>query len=108
MEKLNVAIIFGGCSPEYSVSLESAHAVITHLDQAKYNPVLIGISPRGNWYHFTGEVEKIRLDTWNTPAHCSPAMVSPDRDSHALYLPHNPTKSKGQGTISQPLVPVIW
>ena len=86
MEKLNVAIIFGGCSPEYSVSLESAHAVITHLDQAKYNPVLIGISPRGNWYHFTGEVEKIRLDTWNTPAHCSPAMVSPDRDSHALLV----------------------
>ena len=48
METLNVAIIFGGCSPEYRVSLESAHAVITHMDQTRYNPVLIGISSTGN------------------------------------------------------------
>ena len=86
MEKLNVAIIFGGCSPEDSVSLDSAHAVITHLDQTKYNPVLIGISDAGSWYHFTGEVKKIKLDTWNNPSECSPAMVSPDQDSHALLV----------------------
>ncbi len=54
MKKLNIAVIFGGCSPEYSVSLESAHAVITHMDRARYSPVLIGISPKGNWLHSTG------------------------------------------------------
>lgn len=89
MEKLNVAVIFGGCSPEYSVSLESAHAVVTHMDRTRYNPVLIGISSAGNWYHFTGEAEKIRLDTWNTPADCTPALVSPDRDSRALLVLKN-------------------
>ncbi len=89
MEKLNVAVIFGGCSPEYSVSLESAHAVITHMDRTRYNPVLIGISSAGNWYHFTGDIEKITLDTWNGPADCTPALVSPDRDSHALLVMKN-------------------
>lgn len=89
MRKLNVAVIFGGYSPEYSVSLESAHAVITHMDRTKYNPILIGISSAGNWYHFTGEVEKIRLDAWDNPADCTPALVSPDRDSRALLVLKN-------------------
>lgn len=86
MEKLNVAVIFGGCSPEYSVSLESAHAVITHMDRTRYNPVLIGISSAGNWYHFTGAAEKIKSDTWNNPDDCAPALVSPDRDAPGLLV----------------------
>ena len=94
MRKLNVAVIFGGCSPEYSVSLESAHAVITHMDRTKYNPVLIGISSAGNWYHFIGEVEKIRLDDWDAPADCAPALVSPDRDSRLLLVLKNGTIEK--------------
>ena len=94
METLNVAIIFGGCSPEYRVSLESAHAVITHMDQTRYNPVLIGISSTGNWYHFTGDVENVRLDTWNTPADCAPTLVSPDRDSRTLLVLKNGTVEK--------------
>ena len=86
MEKLNVAVIFGGCSPEYSVSLESAHAVVTHMDRTRYNPVLIGISSAGNWYHFTGEAGKIKSDTWNNPDDCAPALVSPDRDAPGLLV----------------------
>lgn len=89
MKKLNVAIIFGGCSPEYSVSLESAHAVVTHMDRTRYDPVLVGISQAGNWLYFTGDAEKIKADTWNDPTHCVPALVSPDRDSHALLVLKN-------------------
>ena len=89
MEKLNVAVLFGVCSPEYGVSLESAYAVITHMDRTRYNPVLIGISSAGNWYHYTGETEKIKSDAWNTPADCTPALVVPDRDSHALLVLKN-------------------
>ncbi len=86
MKKYNVAVLFGGCSPEYSVSLESAHAVITHMDRTKYYPVLIGISPKGDWLYFTGTVEKIKLDTWNNPDDCAPALVSPDRDAPGLWV----------------------
>ena len=94
MDKLNIAILFGGCSPEYSVSLESAHAVITHLDQTRYAPVLIGISPSGDWYHFTGDAEKIRLDTWNNPTDCAPALISPDRSACALLVPSSGKRIK--------------
>lgn len=63
-KKLNVAIFFGGCSPEYSVSLSSASGVIRSLNPDKYTPVLIGITNDGRWFHFDGAVEEIEKDTW--------------------------------------------
>ncbi len=36
INQLTIAIIFGGCSSEYGVSLESAFAVIRNLDSRKY------------------------------------------------------------------------
>ena len=56
------------------------------MDRTKYSPVLVGISPKGNWFHFTGAVEKIKSDTWNNPDDCAPALVSPDQDAHALLV----------------------
>ena len=32
MKKQTLAVLFGGCSSEYDISLQSAHAVLTHLD----------------------------------------------------------------------------
>ena len=48
--KKKIAILFGGCSSEYEVSLQSAYAVITHIDTEAYEPVLIGIARDGKWY----------------------------------------------------------
>lgn len=84
--KLQIAILFGGCSPEYSVSLESAYAVICHLDQRRFAPVLIGISSDGQWFHYTGDAQKIVEDRWLDPAFCFPAVVSPNRNSHELLV----------------------
>ena len=36
MKKLKIAVLFGGCSPEYSVSLQSAAAVLQNMDSSKY------------------------------------------------------------------------
>ena len=33
-----IAVIFGGCSPEYSVSLQSAYAVISHMNTLNTPP----------------------------------------------------------------------
>ena len=85
-QKTNVAVLFGGCSPEYRVSLQSAHAVITHMDLQTYRPVLVGISPAGEWLHFTGNIEQIAADTWHTPQDCAPAFVSPSRGECALLV----------------------
>lgn len=82
--KKKIAVIFGGCSPEYGVSLQSAYAVISHMDKEKYMPVLIGITKKGDWYCFDGNIENILSDTWHTSIDCVPVAVLPDRSEHAL------------------------
>jgi len=64
MERKKIAVLFGGRSPEYGVSLQSAHAVITHMDRGRFQPVLIGIDPAGQWFHYSGPLEDIARDTW--------------------------------------------
>ena len=86
MKKLNVLIIFGGCSSEYSVSLESAYGAITNLDSQKYNPVLVGISQEGNWYYYQGDVADIPKDAWNHAGVCCPAVLSPNRSEKSLIV----------------------
>lgn len=84
MDKLNVAVIFGGFSSEYSVSLHSACGVIEGMDREKFTTVLVGISSHGSWYHYTGDTAKIAADKWQTSEFCTPAVLSPNRDRHCL------------------------
>ena len=86
MKKLNVAVFFGGCSPEYSVSLSSASGVILNLDTEKYNPLMIGITSSGSWYYYTGPVQKLLNDTWHNDQDCTPAVLSPNRGENCLLL----------------------
>ncbi len=83
-KKLNIAVIFGGVSSEYGISLQSAYAVITNMDQKKYCPVMIGITKEGRWLHFAGDCTKIKEDTWWKDANCVPAMLSPNHDEQAV------------------------
>lgn len=73
--KKTIAILFGGASPEYSVSLESAAAVLEALDRDRFLPVMIGISQEGNWYCFEGDTDRIRQDTWLNEKDCCPAFL---------------------------------
>ena len=41
MEKKRAAVLFGGCSSEYEVSLQSAYGVINHIDRKRYEVVLV-------------------------------------------------------------------
>lgn len=88
MRTYHLAILFGGCSPEYGVSLQSAYSVIQQIDTNRYTPVLIGISSKGDWYRFDGDPGKITGDTWCNPSDCLPAAISPNRTSHALLVFH--------------------
>ena len=82
----NVLVIFGGCSPEYGVSLHSAAAVIRNIDRSKYFPVLVGITQEGDWYHYDGDTREIENDTWWKCDKCTRALVSPDRSRHELVV----------------------
>ena len=61
-KKVKVAVIFGGYSSEYSVSLESSGAVIKNLDPEKYEVLPVGITKEGEWFSYTGPVENIEND----------------------------------------------
>ncbi|MFY7843182.1 MAG: D-alanine--D-alanine ligase [Rhabdochlamydiaceae bacterium] len=49
-KKIKVAIIFGGKSTEHEISFISAKNVLKALNPEKYDVVLLGITPEGEWY----------------------------------------------------------
>lgn len=84
MEKKNIAVIFGGCSSEYEVSLSSAASVIDHMDRNQYHVVMVGITREGQWFRYHGSVEEIRQDRWHDHPGCTPAFISPSREIEGL------------------------
>ena len=85
-KRRRAAVLFGGCSPEYSVSLQSAAAVLKHMDRTKYEPVPIGITHTGEWFYYTGGTEKIADDSWCRSGDCIPVAVSLNRGENSLLL----------------------
>ena len=85
MKKKNIAVIFGGCSPEHTVSLASAAAVIRNIDAEKYEVIQLGITEGGEWFRFYGSPDDIEANTWRADrTKCIPAVISPDRDQHGI------------------------
>ena len=85
MEKKKIAVIVGGCSPEHTVSLTSAAAVIRHIDTEKSEVVQLGITEGGEWFRFYGSPDDIEANTWRADrTKCIPAVISPDRDQHGI------------------------
>ena len=64
MKKSKIAVIFGGCSTEYEVSLQSASSVLENLSAEKYEVIPVGITREGKWFHYTGEYERIAYNSW--------------------------------------------
>jgi len=50
MNKLRVAVFFGGASPEHEVSMQSARNVVEALDKEKYEVLLVGLDRKGHWF----------------------------------------------------------
>ena len=80
-----ILFLFGGVSSEYAVSLESAQAVLTHLDQSKFRPLMVGITKGGQWLHYTGAVDAIGADRWQN-ADCVPCTLVLHRGARQLLL----------------------
>ena len=83
MNKKTIAIIFGGHSSEYSVSLESTYSLLQHINKDKYHLYLIGITHLGKWYHFDGPIEQIIQDTW-WQNNLLEVVISPNPQKHGL------------------------
>lgn len=80
MERLKIAILFGGCSEEHPVSVKSAEEVAKNLDLEKYEPFYIGITKDGVWQlcHYPEA-------NWEKGS-CRPAILSPDRGAQGLLV----------------------
>ena len=78
--KKRVAVIFGGFSPEYEVSLNSAYSVINAIDKSKYDVLMLGITNKGQWYKYSGPVDDLPNDKWHMDEQfLNKAYISPNR-----------------------------
>lgn len=83
MNKPTLAVLFGGQSSEHKISLQSASAVIRAINKDKYDVVMLGIDPAGQWFRFRGDADQIADGTWRGCG-CTPAWISPSREVHGL------------------------
>lgn len=86
MQPLTIAVLFGGHSSEYEVSLQSVCSVIENLDPKKYHIILLGITREGEWLKYSGDISGILNDTWQEHPDCVPAVISPDRSTHGILM----------------------
>lgn len=83
--KKRIAVIFGGHSTEYDVSLQSAFSVLQSIDRSRLEIVPVGITREGEWYHYTGKIEKISNNTWfEDEENLYPIIVSQSRLSQTF------------------------
>lgn len=64
MKRIKLAVIFGGHSTEYEVSLQSVYSVLTNINEEKFEVLPIGITRDGDWYRYYGSYESIRDNVW--------------------------------------------
>ena len=65
--------------------LFSAHAVLTHLDRSRFEPLLVGITQSGGWLHYTGELDAIPSNHWQGDS-CIPCTLDLSRGASRLLL----------------------
>ena len=78
MEKIKLAVVFGGKSSEYLISLHSAASVIKNIPNDKFDVTLVGITEEGKWLYFPGSVEEIDNNTWFENPNCCEMILSPN------------------------------
>ncbi|WP_124067011.1 D-alanine--D-alanine ligase family protein [Clostridium sp. E02] len=85
MKKNTVVVLYGGQSSEHVVSCMSVINVIDHIDQEKYDLLLIGITEEGHWIK-TDSVNQIKDGTWKNGN--VTAILSPDASMKSVVLLH--------------------
>lgn len=86
MEKKKTAVLFGGCSSEYEVSLKSAYSVISHMDRTQYEIFMIGLQREsGRWLWYQGDPDRIVQDAWDQERDCTPVFLPTDKKVQGLY-----------------------
>ena len=75
MKKIKLAVIFGGQSSEYPVSLHSTASVLRQIDTKKYEILKVGISQDGKWYTYYGDIDALEHDQWLCADMCKETVL---------------------------------
>ena len=87
MSKKTVVVIFGGQSSEHEISRISASSVIRNLNKEKYDVITIGITKNGEWYLYSGDIEKIESGEWqDDEKNLKKAVVSPSAADKGIIV----------------------
>lgn len=78
MNRITVAVLYGGRSTEHSVSCVSAGAVMSHLDRSLYEVVPVGITGSGTWTLGPEDFSDLRIVDRSLP------VVDPHRPQVAI------------------------
>lgn len=78
MAKLRIAVVFGGVSNEHEISLISATNIISCIDTKKFEVICIGITKKGRWFYYPGDINDIKNGKWEQSADLVPCVLSPD------------------------------
>lgn len=62
--KTKIAVLFGGQSTEHEVSRVSAASVLKNIDKDKYDIYPIGITKKGYWFSYSGDIDNIASGKW--------------------------------------------
>jgi D-alanine-D-alanine ligase len=79
-----VAVVFGGRSPEHSISCVSAGGIISALDPEAYEVVPVGITREGRWVLASGDSQSLAIEQRRLPE-------ITDRSGTSVVLPGDPT-----------------
>jgi D-alanine-D-alanine ligase len=82
MNKLNVAVLYGGVSSEHEISKASASAIIAQIPEDKYNVIPVYVTPEGKWLMYDGHIDAIKNIQWDKFG--TPAVLSPDKTHGGL------------------------
>ena len=83
--KTQLALLFGGQSPEHEVSVKSARNIFAAIPKGKYEVVLIGLSKTGRWYELTAsqlQSEDIVKEGLGKPL----AIIPGAKENQIIYL----------------------
>ncbi len=76
MIKKNLAVIFGGKSPEHEVSMNSAATIISNIKDSDYNILPLYITKEGRWLLYDGCIDNFANVPWERFG--TPCILSPD------------------------------
>ena len=87
MEKRRICVIFGGESPEHTISRKSVTSILNNLSTEKYDIDVIGITQSGEWYLYTGDYGKIECGDWEKDEkELKKAIISPAGSDKAIII----------------------